>query len=190
MARAGVVRAWGLGGLGAWSLGIREVIVASLLIAYAATVTAQTTPVPPPTDDDRKAAFPPDLQGHAVHDTGLHFMVLGDQLEWQVSGLGVGALWDTKAWVGGDLNRIWIRSEADYQDGGFDDAEAHLMLGRNISRWWAACGRTSRLALAARGLRSACRVWHRKLFGTGDLAREHGEDVGGWRFVSGFRVWF
>ena len=83
-----------------------------LLLAFAATAYAQATPVPPPTDDDRKAAFPPDLQGHAVHDTGLHFMVLGDQLEWQVSGLGVGALWDTKAWVGGDLNRIWIRSEA------------------------------------------------------------------------------
>lgn len=33
-------------------------------------------------------------------------------------------------------------------------------------------------------------VWHRKLFGTGDLARAHGEDAGGWRFVSGFRVWF
>ncbi len=248
-----------------------------LLLAFAATADAQTTPVPPPTDDDRKAAFPPDLQGHAVHDTGLHFMVLGDQLEWQVSGLGVGALWDTKAWVGGDLNRIWIRSEGDYQDGGFDDAEAHLMLGRNISRWWTLVGGVRQdfapgpgrtwAAVGLQGLapqwfdveatlylgesaRTAARVeveydllitdrlivqplvevnvmgkgdperqvgvglstlefgarvryeirrevapyaglvWHRKLFGTGDLAREHGEDVGGWRFVSGFRVWF
>jgi uncharacterized protein involved in copper resistance len=33
-------------------------------------------------------------------------------------------------------------------------------------------------------------VWHRKLFGTGDLARAHGEETGGWRLVSGFRVWF
>lgn len=248
-----------------------------LLLASAAGASAQTTPVPPPTDDDRRAAFPPDLQGHAVHDTGLHFMVLGDQLEWQVSGLGGGALWDAKAWVGGDINRIWIRSEADYQDGTFDDAEAHLMLGRNISRWWTVVGGVRQdfapgvgrtwAAIGLQGLapqwfdveatfylgesaRTAARleveydlllsdrlivqplmeanvmgkgdperqigaglstlefgarlryeikrevapyaglVWRRKLFGTGDLARDHGDEVGGWRFVSGLRVWF
>ena len=33
-------------------------------------------------------------------------------------------------------------------------------------------------------------VWHRKLFGTGDLARERGEDVGGWHVVAGMRTWF
>jgi copper resistance protein B len=33
-------------------------------------------------------------------------------------------------------------------------------------------------------------VWHRKVFGTGDYAREQGDSVGGWRFVSGVRFWF
>ena len=33
-------------------------------------------------------------------------------------------------------------------------------------------------------------LWHRKVFGTGDLAREQGEDVGGWRLVTGLRLWF
>ncbi len=33
-------------------------------------------------------------------------------------------------------------------------------------------------------------VWHRKLFGTGDLAEEQGEDVGGWHIVAGLRMWF
>lgn len=104
-----------------------------------ATVVAQTTPVPPPTEEERKAAFPPDLQGHAVHDTGLHFMALVDQLEGQWSE-DTGALWDLKTWVGGDTNRLWIRTEADYSDGTFDDAEAHVLLGRNVSRWWSVVG--------------------------------------------------
>jgi len=241
-----------------------------------AAAMAQTTPIPPPTDEERKAAFPPDLQGHAVHDSGLHYMVLGDQLEWQVSGLGVGALWDVKAWVGGDINRISLRTEADYQDGRFDDAEAHVLLSRNISRWWTVVGGVRQdfapgtgrtwAAVGLQGLapqwfeveatvylgesaRTQTRleveydlllteqlilqplvevnvmgkgdperhigvglstlefgarlryeikrevapyaglVWHKKLFGTGDLARAQGEGTGGWRFVSGFRIW-
>ena len=249
----------------------------ALLTVLAATATAQTTPVPTPTDEERKAAFPPDLQGHGVHDDGLHFMVLADQLEWQASDTGGGALWDAKAWVGGDINRIWIRTEANYQEGAFDDAEGHLLLGRNISRWWTAVGGVRHdftpgpartwAAIGLQGLapqwfdvevtgylgesaRTALRteveydllvndrvviqtllelnlygksdpdrqigaglssiefgarvryeirrelapyagvVWHRKVFETGDLAREAGENVGGWRLVMGLRVWF
>ena len=257
---------------------LRALLLGTLIaMALAATANAQTTPVPPVTDDDRKAAFPPDLNGHAVHDTGVHFMVLGDQLELQASGDGAGALWDAKGWVGGDLNRIWLRTEADYSDGAFESAEGHLLLGRNISRWWTLVGgfrqdfapgvgrtwaavglqglapqwfdveTTAYLGESARtslrgeveydflftdkvimqplvemnlfgkddpergvgaGLSTiefgarvryeirrelapyAGLVWHRKVFGTGDYAREQGEDVGGWRLVTGLRVWF
>lgn len=255
----------------------RAGLVLALLLGGVAAAHAQTTPVPPPTDEERKAAFPPNLQGHAVHDTGVHFMVLADQLEWQGSPAGNGAIWDTKAWVGGDVNRIWVRSEADYQQGEFDDAEGHLMLGRNISPWWSLVGGVRHdftpgpartwAAVGLQGLapqwfdvevtgylgestRTALRVeveydwlltdrlivqplmelnafgkadpdreigaglstvefgarvryeirrelapyaglvWHRQVFETGDLARERGEDAGGWRFVSGLRFWF
>lgn len=258
---------------------ITRVHLALLLLAcaMATTATAQTTPVPAPTDEERKAAFPPDLQGHGVHDSGLHYMVLFDQMETQASGEGLGAIWDAKAWVGGDVNRIWVRTEADHQGGEFDDAEGHVLLGRNISRWWTAVGGVRQdfapgvgrtwLAVGLQGLapqwfdvettfylgesaRTAARleveydllfterlilqplleinlfgksdpergvgaglstiefgarfryeirrelapyaglVWHRRVFETGDLARDQGEDVGGWRFVTGLRVWF
>lgn len=277
MARAGLVRAWGPGGLGAWRCAIHAVIVASLLMACAANANAQVTPVPPPTDEDRKAAFPPDLQGHAVHDTGIHYMLLFDQLESEFSGAGAGALWDTNLWVGGDVNRIWARTEAAYEDGAFEHAEGHLLLGRNFSRWWTVVGGVRQdfapgvgrtwMAVGLQGLapqwfevestfylgesaRTSARieveydllftdrlimqplvemnlygkddpergigaglstvefgarfryeirrelapyaglVWHRKVFGTGDLAREQGHDVGGWRLVTGLRLWF
>ena len=32
-------------------------------------------------------------------------------------------------------------------------------------------------------------VWHRKLFGTGEAARERGGDAGGWHLVAGLRWW-
>lgn len=259
---------------------MRAIIRASLLLAalaVAPAASAQTTPVPPPTDEERKAAFPPDLQGHAVHDDGLNFLVLFDQLEWHRHTGANGYLWDTKSWVGGDLNRIWMRSEGETHGGEIEDAEAHLMVGRAIGRWWDVVGGVRHdftpgpartwLAVGLQGLapqwfeveataylgessRTAVRleveyemlltdrlvlqplvelnvfgkadperligaglstaefgarlryeirrelapyaglVWHRKVFGTADLAREHGDSVGGWRFASGLRVWF
>ena len=259
---------------------MKAFIRSSLLLATLAVPSpayAQTTPVPPPTDEERQAAFPPDLQGHAVHDGGLNFLVLFDQLEWHRHSGASGYLWDTKSWVGGDINRIWMRSEGESHGGDVQDAEAHLMLGRAIGRWWDVVGGVRHdftpgpartwLAVGLQGLapqwfeveataylgestRTALRleveyemlltdrlvlqplvelnvfgkadperqigaglstaefgarlryeirrelapyaglVWHRKVFGTADLAREHGEDVGGWRLVTGLRLWF
>ena len=66
------------------------------------------TPIPAVTDQDRAAAFPKDLGGHAVHDGAVHYLVLFDQLEWQAGGRTSGLSWDTKTWVGTDLNRVWL----------------------------------------------------------------------------------
>lgn len=119
---------------------LAHALLIAAMLAIAAPAHTQTTPVPPPTDEERKAAFPADADGHAVHDNGLHFMVLVDDLEWHVSEPGVGAFWQTNTWVGGDINRIWIRTQGDVEGGDLEDAEAHLMLGRNFSRWWSLVG--------------------------------------------------
>lgn len=100
--------------------------------------TEQTAgaPVPPLTDEERAAAFPADLDGHTVHDNTLHYYVLVDQLEWQ-AGSGLQRLsWDTRSWIGGDLNRVWIHSEGSGDRKRIDDAEAHVMYGRSFARWW------------------------------------------------------
>lgn len=91
--------------------------------------------IPPVTDADRAAAFP-DVHGHAVHDRAINSFVLFDQLEWQ-SGTGAGAFsWDTKGWIGRDRTRFWFRSEGDRSAGRTHQAQTHLLVGRQISRWW------------------------------------------------------
>jgi copper resistance protein B len=90
--------------------------------------------IPPITDADRAAAFP-DVHGHTVHDTVLNYFVLIDRLEWQ-SGAGRSGMWDAKAWIGGDVNRFWFRSDGAAPDGDLDDAEVHLLYGRAVARWW------------------------------------------------------
>ncbi len=92
-------------------------------------------PIPPLTDADRAAAFPPALAGHAVHDRPINVMVLFDQLEWQGDDSG-GANWDNKSWIGGDLNRIWVRAEGESNDGRVEAALVDVLYGRAIARWW------------------------------------------------------
>jgi copper resistance protein B len=89
---------------------------------------------PPLTDADRAAAFP-EVEGHTVHDTAVNFFVLLDQVEWQ-TGDGDSASWDAKGWIGGDINRLWFRTEGDGSNGAVDTAETQLLFGRSVSRWW------------------------------------------------------
>jgi copper resistance protein B len=97
---------------------------------------SSVAPVPPVTDQDRAAAFPQDLHGHTVHDRAVNYFVLFDQLEWQDGGGTAGLNWDTKAWIGGDVNRIWIHSEGASEKTRLEEAEFHVTYGRAISRWW------------------------------------------------------
>jgi copper resistance protein B len=92
--------------------------------------------IPPLTDADRAAAFP-DVQGHAVHDKSVQALVLIDQLEWRAADGGL--TWDSSGWIGRDLDRFWFRTEGagDTGDNGrVADAEAHLLYGRAVGRWW------------------------------------------------------
>lgn len=92
-------------------------------------------PIPPLTDADRAAAFPPALEGHAVHDNAINYMVLFDQFEWQGRGEG-GLSWDNQTWIGGDINRVWIRAEGEAEDGDIENSFVDVLWGRSITRWW------------------------------------------------------
>lgn len=96
---------------------------------------APITPIPPVTDEDRRAAFP-DVHGHAVHDRAFNYKVLFDQLEWQYIHGAHGLRWDNKSWFGGDVHRLWIKSEGEAVDGVLDETELKAFYGRAISPWW------------------------------------------------------
>ena len=91
--------------------------------------------IPRLTDEDRKAAFP-DLPGHAVHDRAVQSFILLDQFEWQASRETGAVSLDSKGWIGGDRNRIWLRAEGQGEGRRVEDAELHALFGRQISRWW------------------------------------------------------
>ena len=114
----------------------------SALPATQAPVTEgqqQTDPlpsfIPALTDADRAAAFQ-ELRGHAVHDQTINSFVLFDQLEWQTDGGDRVVNIDTKGWIGQDINRLWFRAEGESERTDLEHAEAHVLYGRAIARWW------------------------------------------------------
>src|SRR5690606_530054 len=218
----------------------------------------------------------PDVDGHAVHDRSVHYLLLFDQLEWQAGGGGSRASWDTKGWIGRDLDRLWFRTEGEAGSDRLVGSQAHLFYGRAIARWWevvvgirqdvrpgpaqtwaavglqglapfwfdveatayvGAAGRThfrveteyellltnrlvaqplveieiygkddlehgfaAGLSTGDAGIRLRYEIhrqlapylgvtWHRKFFGTADLARQSGEPAGDTRLVIGARLW-
>ena len=92
-------------------------------------------PIPPVTDADRAAAFPPGLEGHAVHDKPFTSFILFDQLEWQGAGAG-GLNLENTSWFGGDVNRLWLRAKGETEDGEMENASIEGLWGRSFSRWW------------------------------------------------------
>jgi len=103
----------------------------------AASAPTQTsrTPIPVLTDADRQAAFSP-LPVHAVHDKALNSFFLFDQLEWQNADDGSALNWDAVGWIGGDINRLWLRSEGERSNGVTEEAELHVLGGHAIGPWW------------------------------------------------------
>lgn len=80
------------------------------------------------------------LSGHKVHDQQLNWAVIVEQLEYQ-SFENSGALnWNANAWVGGDIDRLWLRSEGEREQGRTHKAELQALWGHAISPWWELVG--------------------------------------------------
>ena len=58
-----------------------------------------------------------------------------DQLEWQ-DGSSTAFAWDAQAWIGGDTQRLWLRTEGEREDSTTTAAELHALWGRKVTTWW------------------------------------------------------
>lgn len=95
---------------------------------------APRTPIPPVTDADRAAAVAP-ASGHAAHDRSINTYWLVDRLEWQdTEADAIG--WEGLAWIGGDTDRVWLRTEGEAEEGALESADVEVLYGRSVSPWW------------------------------------------------------
>ena len=73
-----------------------------------------------------------------VPDSRLRFFLLGDQLEFRANDGDELARWEVEGWWGGDINRLWLKTEGDVRTSGPSGGEAELQLlyGRAIPPFW------------------------------------------------------
>lgn len=100
-----------------------------------AAPTESRTPIPALTDADRAAVFTSHA-GHQVHDSAINTYFLADKLEWQDADDASTLAWDLSGWIGGDIDRLWLRSEGERSNGQTEDAEIQALWGHAISPWW------------------------------------------------------
>ncbi|QTD31609.1 copper resistance protein B [Pseudomonas fluorescens] len=100
-----------------------------------AAPTESRTPIPALTDADRAAVFTSHA-GHQVHDSAINTYFLADKLEWQDADDASTLAWDLSGWIGGDINRLWLRSEGERSNGKTEDSEIQALWGHAISPWW------------------------------------------------------
>ena len=93
------------------------------------------TPIPLITDADRRAAFP-DVHGHHLHGTAVHSYWLLDRLEISDANPGTALGWEASAWIGGDVQRLWLRSEGEAMDGRVEHGDVEVLYGRGVRAWW------------------------------------------------------
>lgn len=50
------------------------------------------------------------------------------------------ATWDLDGWIGGDTDKLWIKSEGEHANGKIDSAEIQVLYSRNVATFWDAQG--------------------------------------------------
>jgi copper resistance protein B len=96
--------------------------------------SAPREPIPSLTDADRAAAFPPLAAGHPSHDAMTHTYWLADRFE--VRADGKGGAWEGTAWIGRDVDRLWLRTEGDTEHGRVERGNLEALYGHSITPWW------------------------------------------------------
>lgn len=104
--------------------------------AGAPAPTLPREPIPALTDADRAAAFPV-LRTHAMpHAASRTGYLLFDRLEGWDNDHGSGQAWEASAWYGGDIDRLWLRSEGERSGGRTEAADLEALYGHAVSPWW------------------------------------------------------
>ncbi len=72
------------------------------------------------------------------HGNQIHTLILGERLEYQSNGGDPLAVWEAQGWIGGDIQKLWFKTEGGYEteEGKFEEAEIQVLYSRAVSPFW------------------------------------------------------
>lgn len=71
-----------------------------------------------------------------IHDNPVMSKFMLDRLEARDTKSGTSTYWEGQAWVGTDLNKLWLKSEGSVLKGKTEDAELEAFYSRAIAPFW------------------------------------------------------
>lgn len=116
-------------------------LAGTAIVLVTAPALAQTTSTPGAQadaywDTDDQAQARRALYGE--HGGGLNYLALIDRFEYQSNDGTPTLLFDGQGWWGGDRNKLWVKSEIEYDfdSGRFEEAELQALWSRPIARYF------------------------------------------------------
>jgi copper resistance protein B len=71
-----------------------------------------------------------------MHDNVVLTKVMLDRLEARDTDSGNLFYWEAQAWVGGDINKLWLKTEGERLKGSTEDAELEVFYSRAVAPFW------------------------------------------------------
>jgi copper resistance protein B len=72
----------------------------------------------------------------AMHDEPVISKWMLDRLERRFGHNGDTSYWEAQAWIGGDINKLWLKTEGNYAQGMSEDAELEAYYSRAVAAFW------------------------------------------------------
>ena len=72
----------------------------------------------------------------AMHDDIVLSKIMLDRLERRFGDDGDLTYWEAQAWVGGDINKLWLKTEGSRAQGATDDADLEAYYSRAVAAFW------------------------------------------------------
>lgn len=108
-------------------------LIGAMLLASAMAAPVQAQDV---VDTDATAEARRHMQDH--HGGGVLNYVEGERFEYRSNDGDPLFLWDAQGYVGGDLNKLWVKTEGEYDFAAdaFEEAEAQALFSRAVGSFW------------------------------------------------------
>lgn len=71
-----------------------------------------------------------------IHDNTIFSKWMLDRLEYRDTRNGNSRYWEGQAWIGSDINKLWLKTEGSRANGATDDAELEAYYSRAVAPFW------------------------------------------------------
>jgi copper resistance protein B len=82
------------------------------------------------------AASAAEVESHQAEHGGQTFHMFRLEADYGAGQDDPIASWDFDGWIGGDVNKLWLKSEGEVVDGKTEQAEFWAMYSRNVATFW------------------------------------------------------